>query len=61
MISSEELDRETLIFVIDMLDYQYHFLKDLRDGFDLNQEEFTRYDQRLNGIRQAINKIEEYI
>lgn len=61
MISSDKLDKDTLIFIIDVLDYQYHFLKDLRDEFETKQEEFMRYDQRLEGIRQAIKKIEEYL
>ena len=61
MITQDKLDKETLIFIIDILDYQFQCLKSMNEEDGIHQEDRIKYGQRLEGIRQAINKIEEYL
>lgn len=61
MISSDKLDKDTLLFIVDMLDYYFHCLKSMNEEEGIHPEDRIKYGQRLEGMRQAINKVEEYL
>ncbi|GEM_PF-4896180 len=61
MISSDKLDRDTLLFIVGALDYYFHLLKDLSEEDGIHPEDRIKFLERLEGMRQAINKVEEYL
>lgn len=60
MLNSKKTNQEVLD-IIDKLADLFDYMKKIRDRFEIGSTDYYKYDYKLDGIRQAINKVEEEI